>query len=261
MQKIKERSVQAKPMPAHAKIEQHLRKLIMAGEGRTEPLPTEAALAAQFKVNRMTVRQAYQRLAAAGLISRRRGLGSFVKPPISESLPLYGTESFAAWIDDKQEMTRHVLKYELRPCPPLVAAIFRTDIGATMTYLERMRFIRNVPFFDVRYMHADIFNKISSDDIERGSLLLRLLSVGFNPSSVRVDVDAHLASEADGAALGVLVGDPVLERRITYVDSAGGALFYDRTRCSGQRGAYSFSTDLAGDFKDRLANLRAIEGA
>lgn len=253
--------MQAKPMPAHAKIEQHLRKLILAGEGRAEPLPTEASLATQFNVNRMTVRQAYQRLAAAGLVSRRRGLGSYVNPPIAESLPLYGNEGFAAWIDDREEMARHVLKYELRPCPPLVAALFRIDAGATVTYLERMRFIRGVPFFDVRYMHADIFKKISPEDIEKGSLLLRLLSVGFNPTSVRVDVDAHLASQADSASLGMPVGDPVLERRITYIDASGTALFFGRTRCSGQRGAYSFSTDLTGELKERLASVRAVQGA
>ena len=253
--------MQEKPLPAHAKIEQHLRKLILAGEGRAEPLPTEAALAAQFKVNRMTVRQAYQRLAAEGLVSRRRGHGSYVNPPIAETLPLYGNDSFSTWIDDREQMTRHVLKYELRPCPPLVAALFRQDAGAMTTYLERMRFIRGIPFFDVRYMPADIFAKVSVEDIEKGSLLLRLLSVGFNPTSVRVDVDAHLASDADSAALGIPVGDPVLERRITYVDATGNALFFGRTRCSGQRGAYSFFTDLTGELKERLASVRTVHGA
>lgn len=246
-----------RPLPAHAVIEQHLRELILAGEGQAEPLPTEETLAAKFNVNRMTVRQAYQRLAASGVVSRRRGVGSFVNLQAVETLPLFGKEGFEAWLDDRGTTMRHVLKYELRPCPAAVAVMMRIEPGEPVTYLERLRIIKGVGFFDKRYMGAWIFDAISAQEIERSSLLLLLLDAGFNPASVRVDIDAHPAAKDESANLGISIGAPVLERRITYVDKRGAALFFGRTHCPGQLSAYSFSTELTPELKRRLLRVKA----
>jgi GntR family transcriptional regulator len=246
-----------RPLPAHALIEEHLRELILAGEGQTEPLPTEETLASKFNVNRMTVRQAYQRLAAAGVVSRRRGVGSFVNPQAVESLPLFGKEGFEAWLDDRGTTSRHVLRYELVPCPAAVAPLMRLEAGAPVTYLERLRIIKGVGFFDKRYMNAWVIDKISAEEIERSSLLLLLLDAGFNPASVRVDIDAHPAAKDESGILGIPIGAPVLERRITYVDKSGTALFFGRTHCPGQLSAYSFSTELTPELKKRLLRVKA----
>ena len=59
---------------------QQMKGLLISGEWRPgDKLPSETALAEQFGISRITVRQALQRLSALNLIETRLGEGSFVK--------------------------------------------------------------------------------------------------------------------------------------------------------------------------------------
>ncbi len=51
-----------------------------------EKLPTEAAIMAEFGVSRTVVREAISRLQAAGLVSTRHGVGTFVAERIAEEV-------------------------------------------------------------------------------------------------------------------------------------------------------------------------------
>ncbi len=65
--------------PIWKSIEAILTKQIAGGEyAPGDQLPTEAALAARFGVNRHTVRRALGQMAEAGLVHARRGAGVFV---------------------------------------------------------------------------------------------------------------------------------------------------------------------------------------
>ena len=67
------------PDPLWRTIHDSLRGDIAAGRYRPgDKLPTEAALAARFCVNRHTVRRALGALSEAGTIYTRRGAGAFV---------------------------------------------------------------------------------------------------------------------------------------------------------------------------------------
>jgi GntR family transcriptional regulator len=59
-------------------------------------LPPENALAAEFKVSRATIRSAFDRLEARGLIVRRPGIGTFVRHISSISNPI---NQFVAFFD------------------------------------------------------------------------------------------------------------------------------------------------------------------
>jgi GntR family transcriptional regulator len=66
-------------------IYRQLRDLVVAGildgvfaEG--EPLPSVRSVAAEHRVNPLTVLKAYQQLADEGLVETKRGRGMFVKP-------------------------------------------------------------------------------------------------------------------------------------------------------------------------------------
>jgi GntR family transcriptional regulator len=66
-------------MPIWAQIEQGVRRLVGAGSLRPgSALPSVRDLARELHVNPMTVSKAYQRLADAGVLTVRRGEGTFV---------------------------------------------------------------------------------------------------------------------------------------------------------------------------------------
>jgi GntR family transcriptional regulator len=65
--------------PIHARIEADLRRAIADGEWRIGArIPSEDELRRHYGVSRMTVRQALERLAVAGIVVKRQGVGTFV---------------------------------------------------------------------------------------------------------------------------------------------------------------------------------------
>ena len=68
-----------KAIPLYYQLETILRKKISAGDYSPDiPLPSEDALAEEYEVSRITVRQALSSLEQDGLVIRQRGKGTFV---------------------------------------------------------------------------------------------------------------------------------------------------------------------------------------
>lgn len=65
--------------PIYRQVIEQIRRQVMAGQLREgEQLPSVRDLAAQLRVNPMTVSKAYSLLEREGLLQRRRGIGLFV---------------------------------------------------------------------------------------------------------------------------------------------------------------------------------------
>ena len=75
-------------------IYEYVKNNIAAGAYENGQLPTEAELAKQFYVSRITTKSAMKRLADEGIIVRIRGKGSFVND--RSVLPLLPVKSAAA---------------------------------------------------------------------------------------------------------------------------------------------------------------------
>lgn len=69
------------PLPLYQQLADELRRAIESGAlGPGEKLPSEPELSRQHRIGRPTVRQATELLVRRGLIERRRGAGTFVRP-------------------------------------------------------------------------------------------------------------------------------------------------------------------------------------
>jgi GntR family transcriptional regulator len=66
-------------MPIYRQLFQQLRQRIVSGQlASDEQMPSVRDLAAELKINLLTVAKVYQLLEGEGLVETRRGLGTFV---------------------------------------------------------------------------------------------------------------------------------------------------------------------------------------
>src|ERR1700742_4621149 len=79
---VAKKKVKDASLPAYKRIADSLLKDIQAGRlSPGDAVQSERDLATAHKVSLMTARQALQRLAAEGIVSRIPNVGSFVAPP------------------------------------------------------------------------------------------------------------------------------------------------------------------------------------
>jgi GntR family phosphonate transport system transcriptional regulator len=111
------------------------------GSGGLKPgtrLPTEAAMSAQFGVNRHTVRRALEELSRDGLVRVERGRGSFVAEDVLD----YNVEArtrFSQWIRKHNKEPSGIIR-QLReiPADQRVAAGLGVRSGNRVVVLERL---------------------------------------------------------------------------------------------------------------------------
>ena len=66
-------------LPLYHQVEETLRRDIANGVYQPgQPIPTEIALQKKYDVSRETVRRAVNNLVLAGLVEKRKGVGTFV---------------------------------------------------------------------------------------------------------------------------------------------------------------------------------------
>lgn len=67
-------------LPIYRQLRDRVVVMILDGDlGEGDPLPSVRTVAAEYRVNPLTVLKGYQQLVDEGLVEARRGLGMFVK--------------------------------------------------------------------------------------------------------------------------------------------------------------------------------------
>lgn len=212
--------------PAHRRIERHLRELIANGGGRTEPLPSEVELTERFGVSRMTVRQAFNTLVAAGLVVRYRSKGTFAATRVLEDVGALTSEDFLdRWAAQGHTIELRVLVYEERDAPQAVAEQFGIEAGAPLTYLERLRLVDGLPLaWDVRWLTAEVHGLVPAADFADRSVFTALTEHGIAIAEMGFEIRAHPARAVDAQHLSCRRGTTVLHREIVCTAPGGAAI-------------------------------------
>lgn len=117
-------------------LAQHVREQILSGRLTAgEKLPSESELMSEHQVSRTVVREALGRLQAEGLISTRRGLGSFALAP-----PVAGTPRGPHRVrttEDRLDLLQFRLALE-----PEAAALAAQAVGAATVTAQQMTSLR-----------------------------------------------------------------------------------------------------------------------
>ncbi len=134
------------PLPLYHQVELDMRERIQSGAWRrSDQIPTEAELCALYGASRVTIREAIGRLAAEGLLVRRRGLGTFVSEPGITA----GSRGLTSFTQEMAELglegDSRVLRLALEPCPAAVARRLQIAEGADVVAIKRLRLGDDTP--------------------------------------------------------------------------------------------------------------------
>lgn len=165
-----------KTIPQYRKLYEILRKHISDGvykEG--DLLPSENELCMLFGMTRPTVRQSLSTLAADGYIRKRQGKGSIVhyRPGEIGILSVSGTTSA---LGDRNLKTKIITKPVLLPWPSdFMFPLTGLEQESGCVYMERLRFLDNVPiFYDISFIANINLPRITSRQFENRSLFQML---------------------------------------------------------------------------------------
>ena len=179
---------ESNPIPKYLQISAWLRELIQTGRYKAnEKLPSEVELSKMCGVNRNTLRQAIGELAAAGLLRKEKGTGTFVSGPSSNGLrhKLERISSFSDMLGQSgiKAKTR-VISKRIEDADDYVAGNLFLGSNKKVVAIRRVRAGNGTPYiYEESYLPADMFEGLLKLDLT-GSMY-DLMSKHFNVELAR----------------------------------------------------------------------------
>ncbi len=157
-----------KSLALYRTIENDLTEKIITGYYKpNELIPTELELTKIYKVSRVTIRKATDRLVAHGLLTRTPGFGSIVKP---SSFPHKTVEhlSFTEEIRAQGKSPRFVVTlFSVQEATPQIASILQMNEREMVYYFERACYCDDeVIQFEKTYMSIKKYPDLSISYLE-----------------------------------------------------------------------------------------------
>ena len=199
------------PTPQYLKLKQHVLRHITNGDWPPlSRVPSENELVAQFGVSRMTVNRALRELTDAGVVTRLKGVGSFVAGPKAESA-MFAVRSIRDEITDRgQAHTVDVLICETVAARACTARQFDLPAGAELFHSRLLHLADGIalqledrfvnPMSAPGYLSIDFTQEIPHQYLMRVAPLQRTEHV----------IEAEAADRRGAAMLDVANGDPLL---------------------------------------------------
>jgi GntR family transcriptional regulator len=231
-------------LPRYRTIEQALRERITTLRPG-DPLPSDAALVAEFGVSRMTARSAMQRLADEGLVVRLPGRGSFVAEPSAHRRADRLMSFSSEMLRRGRRPTSRIIDREIRPASPAIAADLGTPEGAPVVYLRRVRYADDDPIaLETAILVGKTSPVVMAVDLRSESLHSVLAAAGWALRRGTAVVAASAAEPDDARLLGVARGSPMLVERRIIVDASGRPVEATESRYPGDRYAIEVRFDV-----------------
>lgn len=206
---FKDRSI-----PLYYQLETILREKINSGEFSPRDLfPTEDQLVQSYHVSRITVRQALSALEKDGLITRRRGKGSFVTEGRIHLEPMKLTGMIEDIIAMGIRTKTKIINFGLANPSKKIAERLKLSEDTKVLRIERLRLIKGSPVsYTISYLPPDLGKKISIKDLT----FQPILNLLENKCKVRIGrgtqiIEATIADSRVSSFLEVMTGAPLLK--------------------------------------------------
>lgn len=192
-------------------------------------MPAEQKLAEIHGVSRVTIRRALDALASDGLIEKRAGSGSVVRPRSRSAAPITG--DIASLMPQLVEMgrstTARLISFAYGPAPSSIASALNLTEGAKVQTATRVRLVDDMPFSHLTtYVPEEIAAHYDEADLATTPLFELLERSGVMVHSAKQNVSATLAAPDVAEALGVSVGAALLSLKRVVLDASGRGVEY-----------------------------------
>lgn len=219
------------PLPLFLQIRQKLMAQIYRWPDPARRFHTDAELAIHFGVNKATVRQALSDLAAAGLIERRRGSGTYVQRTRY-------VEQLRPSLDIDRQYARAgsgtrtcLLTLEERAATEAERAGLALGVNARVLIIRRLRTVAHLPIaIDERVLELSLARRAGFDARTAEESIVNRLRAAEPLGRAGWEISAVLAGELDGNLLQVAPDEPLLLRALVYHGVDGTPLMLGETR-------------------------------
>ncbi len=220
-------------IPLYFQIEMDLRKKIVdGGFVPGHQLPSERELVQSYKVSRLTIREAINRLVAQGLVIKKQGKGTFVAEKSADQMvgPL-SSSSEVFLLNNYKVKTTVIQAKKMVPGKRICKFLQLPDTGEDeIYYLERVRYANETPVAHIKcYIPYKFVKNIETFDFSKTTLYRTL------EDYYRLDIfeayeviEATSLDQRNAKLLGLTVGAPVLmNQRTTYLKD-GNVIEYEK---------------------------------
>ncbi|NWF70891.1 MAG: GntR family transcriptional regulator [Chloroflexi bacterium] len=202
------------PLPYHYQLREIIRSEIVSNRWKGgDQLPSENQLCEAYSVSRTTVREALDALVSEGLLTREKGVGTFVADPKFMETWSGSTIGFSDSIT-KQGYLIETKVLEMASAVPShhVRDELRLHSDDKVILLRRLRFIMQQPILVVHsYIPEKLFPNLYDIDFTRRSLYQTFRTdYGVHVSRVKRSIEALAAEEGVAELLQVNSGFPVM---------------------------------------------------
>ncbi len=178
-----------------------------------EQIPGEKELCEMYGISRTVVRQALRELELDGIITRRKGKGTFIsEPKISEGLIQKLTGFYQDMVERGLNPVTRVLHQNVVCANEKVARFLNIQSDTEVIDIQRLRYINDEPIQLVTsYVPYHIYPPLATVDLTNRSLYDFLEKEGgIFLTSGRRYIEAVLANGTEAALLGIERGAPLL---------------------------------------------------
>lgn len=242
------------PVPLYHQLQAVLKAEIESGKWRPgEQIPTESQLAEDFRVSKITVRQALQELVDLGYIHREHGRGTFVALRKFDEGPRELTSFSEEMKSHSLAASSRILKQSVGNADRRVAEALEIPAGDSVLVIKRLRLANGEPL-TVQTAHIPAA-LVPGLEIDEFASLYDVLQNRYHLYAARAR-ETYLAAVADASVtklLGIKAGAPVFQvERVTFLPNDKPFEFVQST-IRGDR--YSIVLDLV----KRGAEKRTLE--